>query len=122
MNNLPQNIIRPTGYQILVKMVKAPRQIGLIAVPEERATREDLACPMGEVLAIGPDCWTNTEVYPPRPRGTRSCKVGDIVMFRSYTGVRVQIMEPDENNEYRLINDDVVVANITDPSLIRRGE
>ena len=44
------------------------------------------------------------------------CKVGDWVVFRSYSGTRFRV----GNQEFRLINDDTVEAVIDDPREIQR--
>lgn len=117
----PTDVIQPTSYHILVEVLKAPREIRGIAVPEERAAREDAASPMARVLALGPDCFMNLDANPPYRKGTPRCKVGDIVLVRPYTGsTKVNIKGSD--NEYRMIVDDAVEGIVLDPDMIRRGE
>ena len=116
----PAEIIQPSRYHILVEIVKALREIRGIAIPDERARLEDQASQMGKVLSMGPDCFMNLDVHPPVRRGTPACKVGDVVMFRSYTGTKVALRFTE--GDFRLIVDDAIEGVIADPDLVRRGE
>lgn len=116
-----EEILKPTSYHILVEVVKAPREIRGIAIPEERASKEDQASPMVKVLALGPDCFMDLQSNPPRRRGTPRCAVGDTVLVRPYSGsTKVNVRNTDK--EYRMIVDDAVEGIVLDPDLIRRGE
>lgn len=103
----------PQGWMLLVKPYKTPRQIGSIHVPESRSADEDLASPLAQVVAMGPDAYTGDK-FPSGPR----CKVGDYVIFATYTGQKFKVGDPAV--EYRLICDDDVKATVVDPTIIRR--
>ena len=64
------------------------------------------------VVAMGPDCYTDTNKFPTGPW----CKVGDFVITRPYAGSRLDIF----GTEMRLINDDNVEAVVENPIGIRR--
>lgn len=114
-----EEIIKPTSYHILVEVVKAPREIRGIAIPEDRAAKEDQASPMVKVLALGPDCFMDLENQ--RRKGTPRCAVGDTVLVRPYSGsTKVNVKGSDR--EYRMIVDDAIEGIVIDPDMIRRGE
>lgn len=99
--------IKPVGYKMLVKMYETPKQVGSIVIPESRKADEDVASIMAEVLAMG------EQVYDPtREQFSRGgyCKIGDIIIIKPYTGVRVKVGDV----EYRLISDDSVDAVVVD--------
>ena len=99
--------IKPAGYKMLVKMYETPKQVGSIVIPESRKADEDVASMMAEVLAMGEQVYDPTrEQFSHGPW----CKVGDIIIIASYTGVRIKVAEV----EYRLISDDSVVAVVVD--------
>lgn len=114
----PVGGVIPQGYNIVLEMYQAPKQIGSLYVPEEKHTRETMATQLGKVIAMGPDCFWNVDASKPYRRGTARCKVGDTVLIRSYTGTRYL----HEEKEYRIIADDVVEAIVHDPASIRRAE
>ncbi len=99
--------IKPTGYKMLVKMYETPKQVGSIVIPENRKADEDVASMMAEVLAMGPQAYdTAREQFSRGPW----CDVGDIIIMKPYTGVRIKV----DDAEYRLINDDSVDAVVVD--------
>ena len=102
----------PQGWMLLVKPYKTPRQIGSIHVPESRSADEDLASPLAQVVAMGPDAYTGDK-FPSGPR----CKVGDYVVFRANSGTRVKV----NGVEYRLMNDDSIDAVVADPRGVSRA-
>lgn len=109
--------VKPTGYVMLVKLMpKEEKTSGGIIRPEQLQDREHFASIVGEVVAMGPDCYVDA---PGRrwPNGAW-CGVGDFVMFRSYAGTRFKL--GDEDQEYRLINDDAVEAVVSQPKLVKR--
>jgi len=62
---------------------------------------------LGNVLAMGADCYRDKSRYKQGPW----CKVGDWVMFARYAGSRIKI----EGGEVRLLNDDEILATIKNP-------
>lgn len=106
----------PQGWMVLIKPYSTPKKIGSLHVPESRVADEDLATPIGQVVALGPDCYRRADMFPSGPR----CKVGDYVMFASYVGNKFRVGGGDETAQYRLIADDDVKALVPDPSIIRR--
>ena len=101
---LPQ----PTGWRILVLPFKGKKKSkGGVYFSDEQIERQQLATVTGNVLAMGPDCYSDKERYPRGPW----CKKGDWVIFARYAGSRFKI----EGGEVRLLNDDQIIATIKDP-------
>ena len=101
---LPQ----PTGWRILVLPFKGKKKTkGGVYFSDEQIERQQLATVTGNVLAMGPDCYSDKERYPRGPW----CKKGDWVIFARYAGSRFKI----EGGEVRLLNDDEIIATIKDP-------
>jgi co-chaperonin GroES (HSP10) len=86
---------------------------GGIIIPDGINDREATASIIGFVTAMGPLCYKDDVKFPTGAW----CKVGDFVMFRSYSGTRFKI----EGEEFRLINDDTVEAVVDDPRKFRRA-
>ena len=107
-------VIEPKGYQLLVAMpmIAEKTKGGFITLDAER-TREGTASILGLVLKMGDQAYADTERFPNGPW----CKPGDVVMFKSYTGNRIKIL----GQEFRLVNDDVIGAVVSDPSNIERA-
>jgi co-chaperonin GroES (HSP10) len=107
-------IIEPKGYQLLVAMpVVEEKTKGGIFLTDDLKTREGTASIMGLVLKIGPQAYQDEARFP----NGAWCKEGDIVLFKSYTGNRIKIL----GQEFRLVNDDVIGAVVSDPSNIERA-
>jgi chaperonin GroES len=101
---LPQ----PSGYKILIALPKVNEKTeGGVFLPEERRDSESTASMIGFVLGMGSDAYSDAGKFPTGPW----CKVGDFVMFRSYSGTRFKV----SGEEFRLINDDTVEAVVDDP-------
>ena len=101
---LPQ----PTGWRIIVLPFKMDEKTkGGVLMTESALERQQVGSQCGLVLAMGPQCYTDTERYPTGPW----CKVNDWVVFARYAGSRIQI----EGGEIRLLNDDEILATVKNP-------
>ena len=98
------------------KMIKTVKKIGSIHVPDSRVKDEDLACPMGEVLAMGPEAYGRKDMFPAGDR----CAIGDTVFIGSYVGSKLRVGADADSTEYRLVSDDDVKAVIPYAASIRR--
>lgn len=107
----------PCGYHILVKLLTSAKKIGSIVIPDSRRVDEDHASMMATVIDMGPDAYLDPEKFPSGPR----CKIGDTILMKSMAGQRVMIGQGNDKEEYRLINDDTVMALVSDPSIIGRA-
>ena len=105
IDRLPQ----PTGWRILILPFQGKKKsTGGIVIPDQVRERESLATVCGYVLRMGPDCYADQSKFPAGPW----CKQGDWVIFGRYAGSRFKI----EGGEVRLINDDEILATISDPN------
>ena len=104
-NKLPQ----PTGWRILVLPFRMDEKSkGGVLFSNETIDKQQVASQCGNILAMGPQCYTDKERYPEGPW----CKVGDWVIFARYAGSRIQI----EGGEVRLLNEDEILATVQDPT------
>ena len=100
---------QPTGWRILILPYRGSEKTkGGIYKTAETMERTSLATVVGYVLAVGPEAYSDTTRYPTGPW----CKKGDWVMIGRYAGARFRI----EGGEVRIINEDEVIATITDPA------
>jgi co-chaperonin GroES (HSP10) len=104
----------PQGYQLLLAVPKADDSFGgtIIKADSTRASEEMMTL-VGMVLAVGEQAYKDPVRYP---LGKPWCKVGDYILMRAYTGQRFKIGD----NEFRLINDDAVLATVNDFKAISR--
>ena len=111
-SELPQDVLEklpePTGYRLLITTLDVSAKTeGGVYLPDELKQREQTASIIGLVLKVGPAAYQDPDKFPDGPY----CKVGDFVMFRSYSGTRFKLA----GREFRIINDDTVEALIADP-------
>jgi chaperonin GroES len=94
-------MIKPVGHRVLLKQrpVEEVTQSGII-LHKKTVMDEKLAGVVGTVVAIGDSCWKD------QGDGTPWAKVGDMVYYGQYAGLRVR-EDPDdpESEEYILVND-----------------
>ena len=99
---------KPTGWRMLVLPFRMDEKTkGGILLGNETIDRQQVASQCGNVLAMGPQCYTDKERYPEGPW----CKEKDWIMFARYAGSRIKI----DGGEMRLLNDDEVLATIDSP-------
>ena len=108
VTNEKAKLPQPTGWRLIVLPFKMDeRTKGGIIMNETTLEKQQVASQCGNVLAMGPQCYTDKERYPEGPW----CKVGDWVIFARYAGSRIQI----EGGEVRLLNEDEVLATVKNP-------
>ena len=101
--DLPQ----PAGWRILVRpvgMVKKTK--GGIILTDKNMEEQQYLNSKGRVVAMGRECYNN--------RRTNWCTTGDTIVYSRYAGSRFKI----DGGEVRVLNDDEVIATITDPTNI----
>ena len=104
-DKLPQ----PTGWRMLVLPFRmSEKSKGGVLFANETVDKQQVASQCGNVLAMGPECYSDKTRYPHGPW----CKVGDWVVFARYAGSRIEI----EGGEVRLLNEDEVLATVQDPT------
>lgn len=109
-------MLNPLGHRVLIKQDKledtdptfnAAKKAG-IALPQNlELEREQAAVDKGVIVAIGHTCWQD-----PTLGGVPWAAVGDYVYFAKYAG-RV-ITDPVDKEKYILINDEDLIAKVTD--------
>ncbi len=108
----------PKGYKILVAIPKIEEKTkGGIIRPDQLRNDEGIASIFGYVVSMGADCYADKNKFP----NGAWCAVGDFVMFRSYSGTRFKVQTENGDQEFRLMNDDMVEAVVADPSKIARA-
>jgi co-chaperonin GroES (HSP10) len=112
-SRLPQTTLermpQPTGWRILILPYRGSKQTkGGVLLADETIERNTLATVVGYVLKVGPEAYADQTKFPTGPW----CKKGDWVMIGRYAGTRFRI----EGGEVRIINDDEVIATISDPA------
>ena len=109
ITNEKDKLPQPTGWRLIVLPFKMDEKTkGGIIMNETTLEKQQVASQCGNVLAMGPQCYSDKERYPNGPW----CKVGDWVIFARYAGSRIQI----EGGEIRLLNEDEILATVQDPT------
>ena len=104
----------PKGYKLLVAIPTIEEKTaGGVIRPDSLRKLEEVASIFGYVVAMGDDAYQDKQKFPNGPW----CKVGDWVIFRSYSGTRLKV----DDQEFRLINDDTVEAVVDSPAKIERA-
>ena len=111
-NNLPKKIKdrlpQPTGWRILVLPYQGTGKTkGGVLLADETVEMHQVATVCGYVLRIGPDAYKDKDKFSEGPW----CKEKDWVIFGRYAGSRLKI----EGGEIRLLNDDEILAKISNP-------
>ena len=104
VERLPQ----PTGWRILLLPFRGAKKQGSIHLPDQTIEREALATVCGFVLRVGPLAYKDDSKFD----GIPWCKEQDWVIFGRYAGSRFKI----EGGEVRILNDDEIIATISDPT------
>ena len=104
----------PKGYKILVALPNPEKEFDVgILKSNKTLSEEEIGSIFGMVIKLGPDCYNDKNRFPSGP----SCKEGDWIIMRPYSGTRLKI----HGKEFRLINDDSVEAVVEDPRGIVRA-
>ena len=104
----------PAGYRLLIALPEIEQKTdGGIIRPDAVIDRERVSAVVGYVLKAGPEAYADEKKFPEGPW----CQEGDFVLMQAYTGVRLRV----KGKEFRVINDDQVVAVVDDPRGIERA-
>ncbi len=101
----------PVGYHMLVALPTYAQQTASgIYIPEAVNERERAATVVGQVLAMGADCYKDTRKFP----NGAWCKTGDTVLFGRYQGMRFKSKDEMTGDmvEYRMLSDDGIVGTV----------
>lgn len=105
-------MLDPVGFQILLSPYEMEDKIGNIHVPDSVKDTAKIAATVCEVVATGPDAYADLGKFPNGPW----CQQGDFVIIGKYAGSRFKY----EDKEYRLLNDDQILAKVDDPQKVAR--
>jgi chaperonin GroES len=105
------NTPNPVGWRILIKIKAAQEKTtgGIILTPQSQDTAR-VAAQIGQVVTMGKEAYSDLDRF-----NDNWCAEGDWVMIGKFAGVRFEV----NGEEYRIINDDEVIATVTDPDLIK---
>jgi co-chaperonin GroES (HSP10) len=110
----PTALPNPSGFRLLIAIPKVEEKTeGGVIRPDALVDREERATIVGFVMKLGPDAYGDDRRFP----SGAYCKVGDFVMFRSYSGTRFTMA----GQEFRFINDDTVEGTVDDPRAVMRA-
>lgn len=105
----------PVGCHMLVMLPEVEEKTeGGIIRPDSLRAKEEAACVVGFVQSMGSDCYDDKRLFPNGPW----CKVGDWVVFRSYSGTRLSV----HGQEMRLLKDNEISAVVENPAGIIRSQ
>ena len=100
----------PTGWRLLVLPFKSKKVTeGGIHLVEGALDRQQAATVLGYVLKVGPLAYSGDK-FSTGPW----CKEGDWVLYARYAGSRTDI----EGGEIKILNDDEVIAKVSNPEAI----
>jgi|TARA_R100001082_G_C4358232_1_gene157973 co-chaperonin GroES (HSP10) len=109
----------PKGFKILIAIPEMDEKFenSDIVRPDNLKKREEVASIIGMVIKLGSQAYKDKDRFP----DGAYCKEGDFVIMRSYSGTRFKITTEKGEQEFRLINDDMVEAVVNDPRIIARA-
>ena len=104
-----EKLPEPSGWRILILPYRGKGKTeGGVYLPDQLVDREALATVCGYVVKIGPLAYKDQDKFGDTGPW---CKEGDWVIFGRYAGSRFKI----DGGEVRLLNDDEVLATISNP-------
>lgn len=99
----------PTGYRILILPLSGPKKTkGGILLSDKTHETIQMTTVCGLVLKMGSLCYRDKERFP----FGKWCNERDWVIFGRYAGSRFKI----EGGEVRILNDDEIIATISNPA------
>lgn len=109
--------IQPVGWRVLIRPYDAPDTVGDIALPDETKESEELLTYVGQVVAMGSECYKavtrsgiDLSKIDPKP------EIGDWIIYGTYGG---QSIRTKDGTKYLIMNDDGIMGIVPDPSVFR---
>lgn len=107
--SLLERMPTPTGWRILVLPYRGKGKTeGGLYMPDTVVEQAQVSTQVGYVLKVGPLAYKDSEKFP----SGAWCEEKDWVMFARYSGSRFNI----DGGEVRILNDDEILARISDPT------
>jgi len=104
---LLERIPNPTGWRLVVLPYRGKGKTeGGVYLPDQVVEEYQVATQVGYVLKVGPLAYKDPEKFD-----GPWCEEKDWIMFARYAGSRFKI----DGGEVRILNDDEVLATISDP-------
>ena len=98
---------KPCGWRILICVADLQEKTaGGILLPEIAKHNERNLSSIGQIVAVGDLAWRRPDLGVEHPWAAE----GDWVVFGRYAGSRIEV----EGREYRLMNDEEILAVITE--------
>lgn len=110
--------VTPIGWRVLVRPYKPKSQSdGGIALPDEALESEQLLTYVGQIVAMGDQCFTAiTRSGIDLSKIAHKPKVGDWIMYGTYGG---QTIQTKSGTKYLIMNDDGIMGIVDDPASFR---
>ena len=103
-----ERLPEPTGYRLLVLPYSGPKKTkGGVILSDQTAETIQMTTVCAYVLKLGPLAYQDKDKFPTGAW----CKKGDWIIFGRYAGSRFKI----EGAEVRILNDDEIIATISNP-------
>lgn len=105
------------GWRIIVEPFRPAETEGIIALPTETVEVQKANEYRGTVVSVGPLAYMDETKF--KPTGMLNpgwCKAGDVVAYDARGGKR---MFADDGREFRVMNDEDIIARITDPNAMK---
>lgn len=112
-----RDLPKVTGWRILVRPlpVREKTDMGLF-LPDASRDMEEFTITVGRVLAIGPRAYERRDMLTREGEIEAWCEVEDYVLYGKYTGIKIVCGDV----KLRIMNDDEIIAVLSDPHSIRR--
>ena len=108
VEEIKKHIPQPTGWRVVVLPYRGARKTkGGIELADQTLERQQLTTTCAYVLAVGPLAFKDTSKFP----SGAWCKEADWIIFGRYAGARMAI----DGGEIRILNDDEILALVSDP-------
>ncbi len=102
--------LKPSGWRILIKPVAvSDKSKGGVYIPDEVQDVAKLSSVVGQVVGMGSEAYRDPNKFTSAWVGD-----GDWVVIAKYGGAKFKV----NGDEYRLINDDEILAVVDDPKTI----
>lgn len=110
--------VKPIGWRVLVRPYKPKStSAGGIELPEEALESEQLLTYVGQIVAMGDQCFTAvTRSGIDMGKIDDKPKIGDWIMYGTYGG---QNIVTKTGTKYLMMNDDGIMGIVKDPASFR---